>query len=334
MVKSEGPARRVWVAIADHYEPLWNTKDLNLAKHRVALWQNAWPEIAARAPKDSAGSPPKYTFFFPQEEYRKEFLDPLAEMTHSGIADVEVHIHHDREGRENFIDRMTQFCKVLFNEHGLLRKVKDKISFGFIHGNWALDNSLPDGRWCGLNDEITILRDLGCYSDFTMPSGNSASQARTVNTIYWCKDDPEKPKSYDYGTPLRVGGGVEGDLLMIPGPLGLRWTERLVPRLETGEVASNDVPTPYRVARWFDLAPRIGDDIFIKLYTHGTQERNSSVLLKGVLDDLWKLIAAEAANRKCQYYFVSAWQLYLAVDALRSGQSPLSVVEATSVTHV
>ena len=37
--------------------------------------------------------------------------------------------------------------------------------FGFIHGNWCLDNSRADGRWCGLNNELILLRELGCYAD-------------------------------------------------------------------------------------------------------------------------------------------------------------------------
>lgn len=326
------PPKRVWLAICDHYEPLWNGADMATAQQRVSLWAERWPNIAGGF-RDSAGNPPKYTFFYPQEEYRKELLQPLAEMTHAGIADVEVHIHHDREGRDNFIQKMTTFCRVLHEQHGLLRRRLDgKLEFGFIHGNWALDNSLPGGKWCGLDDEITILRDLGCYADFTMPSGNSLSQARTVNEIYWATDDPKASKSYDFGEPVVVGGGVSGDLLMIPGPLGLRWTERLVPRMETGELASTDVPTQYRTKRWFDVAPQLGEDIFVKLYTHGTQERNSSVLLKSALADLFAMVADEASRRGLQFYSVTAWQMYRAVEAVRQKQNPLEAIESVSAT--
>jgi hypothetical protein len=336
LLRSRPDTRRVWLAIVDHYEPLWQKPDLATARGRVELWRQKWPESAARSLRDSAGNSPQYTFFFPQEEYRPEFLEPLAEMTRAGIADVEVHLHHDGEGREDFVNRITTFCDVLHSRHGLLRKRDGKLVFGFIHGNWALDNSRPDGRWCGLNDEITLLRELGCYADFTMPSGNSPTQARTVNVIYWAKDDPAKPKSYDSGIPVAIGGASEGDLLMIPGPLGLRWKERLLPRMETGELASTDHPTPYRVQRWFDLAPRLGSDIFIKLYTHGAQERNSSVLLNGALQQTFAMVAGEAPARGCEFYFVTAWQMYLAVDALRRNLNPLAVLERShaAITQV
>ena len=270
--------KRIWVTMADHYEPRWGGADLETALRRVALWRQEWPAIALRCKRDSAGNSPRYTVFFPEEEYHPQLVDPLAEMARQGIADVEVHLHHDGEGRQNFIDRITRFCEVLHGDHGLLRERNGRLTFGFIHGNWALDNSMPGGRFCGLNGEIQILRDLGCYADFTMPSGNSPTQARLVNTIYFCTDNPDRPKSYDDGAHVIPGKDAKGDLLMIPGPIGIRWRDRLLPRLETGELAAGNLATPYRVKRWVDLAPRIGTDVFIKLYTHGAQEKNFSVL--------------------------------------------------------
>jgi hypothetical protein len=315
---------RVWLAIMDHYEPFWNRADDATARERVGRWRKAWPEIAKRSVRDSAGRNPKYTFFYPEEEYRPELLDRLAEMTHGGIADVEIHIHHDREGRQNFVDRMSSFREALHQRHGLLRFENGRLTFGFIHGNWALDNSLPNGERCGLNDEITLLRDLGCFADFTMPSSDSPSQSRIVNTIYWCKDDPNAPKSYDWGVEIKAGGKREGDLLMIPGPLGLRWRDRWQPRIENGELASYDPPTPHRAERWLDLSPRFGRDIFIKLFSHGTQERHWQVLLEDGLEKVFSYVADEAKRRQCQFYFVSAWEMYLAIDALREQVDPVA----------
>ena len=306
---------RVWLAIADHWEPYYQRPSDEVAAQRVAMWVKHWPEIAGRH-ADSTGRSPQYTFYYPQEEYRPRFLDSLAEMKRAGIADVDVHIHHDGEGEQNFIDRMSGFIEALVTRHGLLRMSGGRPVFGFIHGNWALDNSRPDGRWCGLNNEITLLRDLGCYADFTMPSGNSPTQSRTVNAIYWVNDDPLKPRSYDRGIAVKPGVPGAGDLLMIPGPFGLRWAQRLVPRMETGELASYDLPTAYRVERWLDLAPRIGGDIFIKLYTHGTQDRHSAaLLLEGGLDTLFDLLPEACRRHGYALHYVSTWEMRQAVDA-------------------
>jgi len=323
------PLERIWMTIADHFEPMWGGASLEIAQSRVKSWRLSWPEIARRCLPDTAGNPPRYTFFFPEEEYHPTLIEPLSEMVFDGLADIEIHIHHDGEGRQNFIDRITRFCNTLHGEHGVLRKRNGKPTFGFIHGNWALDNSLPDGRSCGLNDEIQILARLGCYADFTMPSGDSPTQAHLVNTIYWCKDDPDRPKSYDRGVPVTFGGGIDGDLLMVPGPLGIRWRDRLLPRLETGELSSYDVATPYRIKRWIELSPRIGGDSFVKLYTHGAQERNSSTLLDGGLGRAFDLLVAEADRRGCAIYFVSAWQMYRAIDAIRQRLDPVVAIQAT-----
>ena len=324
--RAKPPLQHIWVTMADHYEPRWLGADWGTAEARVALWRSEGPTIAGRCKSDSAGNPPCYTFFFPEEEYHPQLVEPLAEMARNGIADVEVHLHHDGEGRQNFIDRIASFCKVLHDEHALLRQRNGKLTFGFIHGNWALDNSRPDGRWCGLNDEIQILRDLGCYADFTMPSGDSPTQARLVNTIYYCTDDPDRPKSYDDGVPVTPGGDVKGDLLFITGPIGIRWRDRLLPRLETGELSAGNLATPYRVRRWIDLAPRVGPDAFIKLYTHGAQEQNSSVLLRDGLESAFNMLVDEASRRNCAVYFVSAWQMYLAIDAIRQQRDPVALI--------
>ncbi len=314
------PPSTVWVAITDHWEPYWGKPSDETARERVAVWARHWPAVAARH-KDSEGGAPQYTFFYPQEEYRPEFLDTLAGMARQGIGDVDIHIHHDGEGRQNFVDRMTGFIEALTSRHGLLRRHDGRPVFGFIHGNWALDNSRPDGRWCGLNDEITLLRDLGCYADFTMPSAASPTQSRTVNTIYWATDDPARPRSYDRGVAVRPGAPGSGDLLMIPGPLGLRWVERLVPRMEAGELASYDLPTEYRVRRWLDLSPRIGPNIFVKLFAHGAQERHAQTLLvEGGFDRMFELLDVECRRRGHRLRYVSAWQMRCAVAAA-SGDS-------------
>ena len=46
--RNEAPPRRVWVTIADHFEPLWKRPTDEVAAERVATWRREWPRIAAR----------------------------------------------------------------------------------------------------------------------------------------------------------------------------------------------------------------------------------------------------------------------------------------------
>jgi hypothetical protein len=89
-----------------------------------------------------------------------------------------------------------------------------------------------------------------------------------------------------------------------------------MPRLETGEIAGYDLPTPKRVRRWFDLAPMIGSDMFLKLYTHGADDWNIDVLLDRGLADLYRLLAEEAERRGIEIHWATAWQMYQAIEAL------------------
>ncbi|HUX46151.1 MAG TPA: hypothetical protein VMV57_15505 [Terracidiphilus sp.] len=314
---SPAKPRRVWVAITDHYEPFGLEASIPSALRRVALWRDRWPRIADDAPRDSVGQPPQYSFFYPQEEYHREILDGVAEIVRLNVADVEVHLHHDHDNADSFTRKVHEFCARLTNDHGLLRQVDGRTVFGFIHGNWALDNSRPDGRWCGVPGEIRLLRDLGCYADFTMPSAPSATQSKVVNQIYWCTNRADsRPRSFDSGIRATPGGGRRGDLLMITGPLGLRSRGRFALRLEAGEIAGYDLPTPERVRHWLRLAPSIGDDLFLKLYTHGGADRNLTPLLEDGLANLYLWLAQEAAQQNLEVRWVTAWQMYQAAHGL------------------
>ena len=109
---------------------------------------------------------------------------------------------------------------------------------------------------------------------------------------------------------------------MIPGPLGIRWGERFKPRLENGELACYDMPSAKRAHRWLELAPRIGSDVFLKLHTHGTQERHSSALLNGGLDLLFDVLIKECSRVQCALHFVSAWEMRTVIGAIEAGNSP------------
>lgn len=305
----------VHLMIGDHFEPYWGKPTDEVARSRVQRWCTEWPKIASRH-RDDWGRPPIWTFFYPQEEYREELLDALAGLARQGIADVEVHIHHDGEGEADFLERMQGFINLLHTRHGLLRMVDGRPGFGFIHGNWALDNARPDGRWCGLNHELTLLRELGCYADFTLPAAPDPCQTRIVNAIYWAVDDPAQPRSHDTGVLVQPGVAPPPEaLLCIQGPLSVRPHPRwkLLPALEVGELAGYALPSPARVHHWLENSPRIGNHVFVKLFTHGAPEKNAGPLLGSGLDQLFSMVRAACTGRKWQLRFASAWEMNLAV---------------------
>ena len=317
----------VFFCMADHFEPGFERPGLEQEQRRVDDWMARYPELAARH-RDADGRPLQYTFFYPEEEYRAEHLDKLTRLCKAGFGDVEIHLHHDRDTAEGLREKLIRFKNTLFEKHGLLRKdpLTGEIVYGFIHGNWALDNSLPDGRWCGVNNELQVLRETGCYADFTLPSAPSETQTRKINSIYYATDDPRLPKSHDDGIDVAVGKEKAGDLMIIQGPLTLNWRSRkwgVFPRIENGEISADNPPTSDRVDLWVRQGISVAGRpnwVFIKVYTHGAQEKNRKILLGEHMDRiLTYLEKAYNDGMKYRLHYVTAFELYRVVQAAIAG---------------
>jgi hypothetical protein len=312
----------VFFCVVDHYEPLWNKASRHQGLERVEHWFKNYPRMADRF-RDADGRPPQHTFFYPAEEYVPEHLDLLARLCRRGYGEVEIHLHHDNDTADNLRQTIENFKTKLHN-HGFLSQG----CYGFIHGNWSLDNSRPDGRWCGVNNELHVLRDTGCYADFTLPSAPSACQTHKINSIYYATDDPLRPKSHDTGVDVRVGGKPSGNLLIVQGPLALNWTNRkfgVIPRIENSEVASNATVSADRIRNW--IAQRIGvvgkpDWVFVKVYTHGCQETNFDTALgqsAARMHEHLQTICNGGSNFVLHY--VTAREMFNLIKAAEAGQT-------------
>lgn len=318
---------KMFLCIADHYEPKWENPTPQTALERVMRWVHGFPRLAAGI-EDFRGRPPQHSFFYPEEEYEPELMEPIAELCRRGFGDVEVHLHHDNDTSDGVREKLERFTQTLHREHGLLDpNASGRPSYGFIHGDWALCNSRPDGRMCGVNNEITILRETGCYADFTMPSAPDSCQTTTINSIYYAVDQPGRPKSHDRGVHAKVRMTPPADsLLMVQGPLGLDWKRRkwgLAPRLETGDLTYRHPPTGSRLKLWLDAGVSVQgreDWRFVKLHTHGTQEANADMLLGEPARKFHKSLRQFAReNEGFQYYYVTAREMAGLVHQAEAG---------------
>ena len=313
----------LYFCFADHYEPLWAGASERTGIERVRRWRNEYPALVDPF-RDSFGRPAQHSFFFPAEEYRPAFLDMLGELCRAGYGDVEIHLHHDGDSAQNFMDTMEGFIGRL-QGHGFLLNRERRSRFGFIHGNWCLDNSRRDGRWCGLNNEIELLCRLGCYADFTFPSAPSETQPAMVNCIYYSRDDAARPKSHDTGRPARVGTLPHNDeLCLITGPLGFTFASRkfgIFPRIENGDISGGLVADARRCHHWFELGARVlgaPNHVFVKVHTHGTQEKLHAAVLGGQAREMYRGLAAMQRDGLC-LHFVTAYEMWRTVRALECG---------------
>ena len=323
----KGTTRHLLFCFVDHYEPAWGKPDLAKERERVARWRRDLPLLCEHH-RDADGRPPVHSFFYPEEEYREEHLDALVELCRLGLGEIEIHLHHDNDTAAGLREKLSRFTELLASRHDALPRdpATGQPRWSFIHGNWALDNSHPSGRHCGVDNELIVLREEGCYADFTLPSAPDPCQTRTINRIYYAKDDPVKPKSHDSGPPVRVGGRDEGDLMIIQGPLGFRWRSRkwgLVPRIENADIRAVAPASRDRIDAWVETGIHVQgrpEWTFVKIHTHGAEDCDMDALLGKPMDEAYSYLESRYNDgRDWKLHYVSAREMYNIAKAAEAG---------------
>lgn len=312
----------LFVAVADHWEPSRGKPPAEVAEARVRRWLDRYPGMADEH-RDWDGRPPRHTWFYPWDEWRDGEVAAISELVYHGYGEVELHLHHDGDTSDSLRASLAAALEA-FGRHGALitAEAEPRRRYGFIHGDWCLDNSDPDGRYCGVNDELTVLRETGCYADFTYPAPKP-SQPPMLNRIYRAIDDPARPRSADRGAPLTAGRPTEGDLVILPGPLGINlrdWHHRWYPAIEQGELTRHQRVTPARVRFWVSTGVGVRgrpDWVFTKLHSHGCVEDDESIMLGELRHELHAMLEDEWNDgERYRLHYCTCRELYnLAVAA-------------------
>jgi hypothetical protein len=313
----------IYICICDHYQPFYGNVSQEIAEHRVVTWCKEYSKIITEH-KDFDGRSPVHTFFYCEQDYSPKLLDSLAKLSREGIADVEILIAHQNDTATNFARKIEEFRDVLFHHHGLLRKDSEKLTFGFIHGYWALNNSRPDKNWCGVDCEIPILKQAGCYADFTYPSAPDPTQPSIINSIYFAENLPGRSRSHEYGYRVKKYLWSDKDLLLIQGPLALNWKKQaygILPGLENGEISASSPFSPERVDLWINSGigvEGVSNHSFIKLYTHGGIDQNIRYFFgEEGLPVMWEYLEKNYNDgSRYRLHYVSAWEMYNIIKKL------------------
>jgi hypothetical protein len=319
-----GP-RHLLFALCDHYEPKWKQPPAAQAEERVRVWERGYPELA-RGFRDADGRPPRHSFFFPAEEYEPAFLDGLARLARAGLGEVELHLHHDGDDDAS-LRRQIDEGLGRFAGHGHLARDPDgRLRYAFIHGNWALANGRPDGRWCGVDAELPLLWATGCYADFTFPSAPDACQPNIVNQIYWPTGDIARRRAYEHGTRARVGRVERDRVLLVQGPLALTLRRARQPvRIEAGDLTAALPPDADRVRAWVAQNVHVEgrpEWVFIKVHTHGAQEANAKSLLGAGGRALHEALTTRYNDgRRWLLHYVTAREMYNIAVAAMDGKT-------------
>jgi hypothetical protein len=312
-----GP-KHIFFFYTDHFEPGAN-------KASMDRWVAEYPKIADRH-HDSVGRPAQHSWFYPGEQPIDYNLESLRKLVDGGYGEVELHYHHANDtpesGRKKFADAV-----VWFQKFGYLKGTDGKTHFGFIHGNWGLDNSRGN-EYCGNYRELQTLLDLGCYADFTFPSIWWESQPSIVNSIFESVDD-DRPKSYDKGTLVRAGRSSIGGLTIFEGPLLLALTpspSKLFALVEDGNIHLVDPVNERRVDLWVKANVHVQgrpDWVFIKVHGHGasTPEDMQETLGGGLERGLSYLERHYNDGSKFVLHYVTAREAYNVARAAADGKT-------------
>jgi len=244
-----------------------------------------------------------------------------------------MHLHHDRQNpwpdNEASLERKIRNCISSFSKYGVFCLPDGQKAYGFIHGDWALANSLKGASHCGINSELSILKHTGCYADFTFPVCNEA-QPKLANTIFYARTNQSGAKSYNkQPIPVQAGKKPDADLMMlIQGIIGLRWKSRIhtfSPSIEQSNVDISDKPFARRVDYWVNKRVHVKakpEWVFVKIHTHGSREEDRELLLGKTCDDMFTYL--ESGYNDCKKYalhYVSAREMYNIVKAAEAGES-------------
>ena len=308
------------IGLADHFEPMNRTgasgkrAERREQEQRVRKWCHEYP-TAVGAWRDDEGRPLRHTYFYPAEDYDEILIDLLAEHCHSGWGEIEIHLHHGVEApdtKETTLRALVEFRDALVARGCLSRENGvGAPRYGFVHGNWALANS-DHGRFCGVDEEMQILADTGCYADFTLPAPSTA-QIGKINALYECALPLNQRAPHRRGFDLKSGRQPSTFPLIIQGPLMIDFGRRKrgwpFPGIESGELSGINPPTLQRLRLWQKAAITVRgrpDWIFIKLHCHGMESGYESAMLGTPIQQFLRELVEEPGNRKeYRVHFVS-----------------------------
>jgi hypothetical protein len=312
--------------VVDHFEPGNGGVNEARQRRRLAAWVKGYSAMAAQY-RDADGRMPQHTWFYPPH-HRHEFLEDLVHLCRKGCGDIEMHLHHNRmppfpDTAETLRNKIRR-CIDDYARFGIFCQADGSRRFAFIHGDWSLDNA-RGVDFCGVNNELTILKECGCYADFTFPTMTSA-QPTMANRIYYASDDPARPKSYDKGCELSVGGSPQDELVLIPGIIGLRWKPGKImsrPSIEASELNYDTAPSPARIDYWVRDAVTVQGQPewkFIKLHTHGAPEKAHDVLFGKSARRMHDYLARTYNDgRRYVLHYVTAREMYNLARAAEAG---------------
>jgi hypothetical protein len=322
------------IALADHFEPAIDPRG-GAARvpradqvQRLEEWCREYPKLVDRW-RDHDGRPFVHSYFYPAEQYDEGLIAMLAEHCQAGWGEIEVHLHHGiptPDTAENTRALLSRFRDDLAFRHGCLASEEgsETLKYAFVHGNFALANS-AEGRFCGVDSEMAVLAETGCYADMTLPTSPfHPSQTRKTNSLYECAGSLHEKAPQRAGRDLRVGTAPSVLPLIVQGPLLMDWGRGKRPGIENASITRSNPLSVRRLELWKSAAITVDgrpDWLFIKLHCHGMDPSQKDAVLGEGMRRFLEAAVQGAAERRETLHFVSAREMVNMILAACDGRT-------------
>lgn len=326
--------KHIIITVANHFEPSWSENGHLGHKDQMKALDSyrKMARATGESVRDVDGTKFRHTNFYPAEQYHPEILDVMSEMQADGLGEVEVHLHHGVERpdtAENLRKALVDFRDTLAEKHKCLSRMdgSDLPMYAFVHGNLALANSCG-GRFCGVDNEMEILRDTGCYADMTLPSAPDQSQVSVINQIYECSLPMNAAVPHRRSNRVAANGKTPLLPLIFTGPLVFNWTRRInglpFPRIDDGALTANQPLDMPRFNRWRSANVTVRGRsawVFVKLYCHGFFDYDQSACIGEEAKRFFASIVEDGAKTgNYQVHFATAREAFNIASAAIDGK--------------
>jgi hypothetical protein len=321
---ASGPVHLI-LALADHFEPAFDpTSGYKRVPRpeqlrRVEAWAREYPR-AIDSLRDHDGRPLLHTYFYPAEQYDEELVEMLADHCRAGWGETEIHLHHGMfaaDTADNTRRQLVEFRDQLALRHRCLSLADGSAQprYAFVHGNFALANA-AGGLFCGVDSEMQILAETGCYADFTMPSSLwHPAQTAKVNSLYECELPLNRVAPQRKGRNLAVGRAPQTFPLIVQGPLVTdlpRSLRSAKPVIENGAITGSGPMSLHRLALWKKARIRVAGRpnwLFVKLHCHSMDPAQRDAVIGNAFHNFLQQLVSGAADRQETLHFVTAREM-------------------------
>jgi hypothetical protein len=324
------------MALADHFEPSIPPPGSaalaprEVQERRLDAWCCDYPHAVGQW-RDSDGHSFRHTYFYPAEQYDKGLIDRLAHHCSAGWGELEIHLHHGMTAPDtagNTRRQLLEFRDALAHQHGSLCYMDGSgpPRYAFVHGNFALANS-AGGVNCGVDAEMQVLAETGCYADLTLPTAPfHAGQIGKINSLYECGLPLDQRSAHRKGRDLTRGRRPEVFPLMVQGPLlpDINSPNRVrMVSVENGALTRPNPGSLHRLRLWKRAAIRVEgrpDWLFIKLHCHSMDPTQQDAVVGASMQKFLRDLVEGAPERNETLHFVCAREMVNIILAACDGR--------------